>query len=118
MTVNERIKQVRQALRLSQAKFAKGISISNGYIAGIELGNRKANDRIIKLICSEYGVSEQWLKTGSGNMFDHCPDEALAELVDVYKELNQEFQEYILQQMQSLLEVQKAQQKDCSKARQ
>ncbi len=118
MSVNQRIKQVRQELNLSQAKFAKGISISNGYIAGIELGNRKANDRIIKLICSEYGVNEHWLKTGNGNMFDHPPGETLEKLVDVFKELNQEFQEYVLQQIQSLLEVQKAQQENSNKTKQ
>ena len=37
MSINQRIKLLRQELNLSQAKFAKKISISNGYIAGIEL---------------------------------------------------------------------------------
>ena len=37
MTINQRVKQVRQALNLSQAKFAKALSMSNGYVAGIEL---------------------------------------------------------------------------------
>ena len=70
MSTNQRIKQVRQALNLSQAKFAKAISISNGYIAGIELENRKVNDRIIKLICATFNVSENWLKNGEGDMFE------------------------------------------------
>lgn len=64
MTVNERIKLLRQELNLSQAKFAKAISISNGYIAGIELGNRSVNDRIIKLISIEFNVREEWLRDG------------------------------------------------------
>lgn len=64
MTVNERIKLLRQELNLSQAKFAKAISISNGYIAGIELGNRSVNDRIIKLISTEFNVREEWLRDG------------------------------------------------------
>jgi transcriptional regulator with XRE-family HTH domain len=58
MSINLRIKQIRKTLNLSQAKFAKEISISNGYIAGIELENRKVNDRIVKLICAMYGVNE------------------------------------------------------------
>lgn len=70
MSVNQRIKQVRQALNLSQAKFAKEISISNGYIAGIELEKRNVNDRLIKLVCITFNVSEHWLRTGNGDMFE------------------------------------------------
>lgn len=58
MSIHERIREIRQALRLSQAKFAKDISISSGYVAGLELGNRKVNDRMIKLICTQYNVNE------------------------------------------------------------
>ena len=35
MSVNQRIKEIRQTLNLSQAKFAKALSMSNGYIAEI-----------------------------------------------------------------------------------
>jgi len=58
MSIHERIREIRQALGLSQAKFAKDISISSGYVAGLELGNRKVNDRMIKLICTQYNVNE------------------------------------------------------------
>ena len=70
MDINKRIKELRQALGLSQPAFAQRISISNGYIAAIELGNRRLNDRIIKLVCSEFNVSERWLRTGEGEMFE------------------------------------------------
>lgn len=107
MSVNQRIKQVRNVLGLSQAKFAKGISISNGYIAEIELENRKANDRIIKLISSVYGVSEHWLKSGEGEMFTNYPDDEIFKRVSsIFKELRPEFQEYVLQQIDKLLELQ------------
>ena len=56
MTINERIKQLRLDLGLSQARFAQDISVSAGYIASIELGNRRVNDRIIKLICTQYNI--------------------------------------------------------------
>ena len=36
MSIHERIREIRQALGLSQAKFAKDISISSGYVAGLE----------------------------------------------------------------------------------
>ena len=58
MSIHERIREIRQALGLSQSKFAKDIFIFSGYVAGLELGHRKVNDRLIKLICAQYNVNE------------------------------------------------------------
>jgi transcriptional regulator with XRE-family HTH domain len=41
MTINERLKQARKALKMSQVEFAKAIFISNGYIAELESNHRK-----------------------------------------------------------------------------
>ena len=35
----------------------------------MEKGDRKPSDRTIVDICREFGVSEQWLRTGTGEMF-------------------------------------------------
>lgn len=107
MTMNERIREVRKAQKLSQAKFAREIPISNGYIAEIELGHRDVNDRVIKLICLTYGVNEQWLRTGRGSMFLPEYDEKLEQAVADFKKLKPEFQDYVFQQIHALLEVQK-----------
>lgn len=106
MTANQRIKELRINLGLSQAKFAKAISISNGYIAGIELGNRNVNDRLIKLIASAFNVREEWIKSGEGDMFNEQPNQ-LAELAySTFKELKPEYQAYVLKQIDQLLEIQ------------
>lgn len=107
MTINERIRQVRTTLGLSQSKFAKEISISNGYIASIELGNRRVNERLIKLICSAYNVNESWLWEGTGEMFAGAPDAKLEHIKSVFLSLRPEFQDYVLEQMDRLLAVQK-----------
>jgi transcriptional regulator with XRE-family HTH domain len=106
MSANHRVKHIRKALGLSQAKFAVGISVSNGYVAGIELGNRNVNDRIVKLICSAYNVNEGWLKTGEGEMFRCPPDDKLARVVSIFTKLSPEFQDYVLHQIDKLLEIQ------------
>lgn len=106
MSINQRIKQVRQELGLSQAKFASDISISNGYIAGIELENRKVNERIVKLICATYNVNENWLKTGEGSIFHASPDPRAEHAMAIFKRLNPEFQNYALDQIEKLLELQ------------
>jgi len=116
VTLNIRIKQVRQALNLSQAKFAKGISISNGYIAGIELGNRRVNERIIRLIGSTYDVSEIWLKTGEGEMFNDIYRDKLAKVIDYFKQLEPAFQDYILNQIDQLLLLQNSRTKEADES--
>jgi transcriptional regulator with XRE-family HTH domain len=107
MSVNQRVKQVRKALNLSQVTFSKGIYLSNGYYAEIELENRKANDRILELIVSKYGVNRRWLESGEGEMFDQRPDEKLEEMNIVFRELEPQYRELVLTIIGQLLKIQK-----------
>jgi transcriptional regulator with XRE-family HTH domain len=106
ISVNRRVKQVREVLNLSQVQFSRVISLSSGYLAGVETEKRKANDRLIKLICASFHVNEIWLRTGEGEMFKEDPDAEFSKLVGLYKELNPTFQNYILKQIDLLLEIQ------------
>jgi transcriptional regulator with XRE-family HTH domain len=105
-TVNQRIKQVRKALNLTQVQFSRVVSLSSGYLAGVEVEKRKANDRIIKLVCSSFRVNEDWLKTGKGEMFAPETDEAFTKLASIFKELKPVYKEYIFKQIDLLLEIQ------------
>jgi transcriptional regulator with XRE-family HTH domain len=105
-SVNQRIKQVRQALRLSQVQFSRVISLSSGYLAGVEVEKRKVNERLIKLICSSFNVNEKWLKAGDGEMFIRNPDEHFTKLISLFKELDPKYQAYILKEINLLLEIQ------------
>jgi Helix-turn-helix. len=107
MLINQRVKKIRQTLNMSQAKFAKALSMSNGYIAGIELEHNKVNDRIVKLICFTFHVNEEWLRTGEGSMFEEKPDPLIELASTTFKELKPVYQEYILKQIDQLLEIQK-----------
>ncbi|GHV69603.1 hypothetical protein AGMMS49928_12430 [Spirochaetia bacterium] len=106
VTVNRRIKIVREALKLSQVQFSRVLSLSSGYLAGVEVEKRKVNNRIVKLICSSFMVSEKWLRTGEGELFNRDPDAEFTKLVSLYKELNPPFQDYILKQINLLLDMQ------------
>jgi transcriptional regulator with XRE-family HTH domain len=105
-SVNRRIKQVRQVLQLSQVQFSRVISLSSGYLAGVEVEKRKVNERLIKLICSSFNVNEKWLKTGEDDMFNRNPDESFTKLISLYKELDTKYQTYILKEINLLLEIQ------------
>jgi transcriptional regulator with XRE-family HTH domain len=111
MTVNERIRQVRHALNMTQTDFSKAIYVSNGYTAEIENGHRGANDRIIHLICLTFGVNEQWLKTGTGEMFVASPGERKERILSLFDKLNPRFQEYALIVIDQLIKLQKDEKK-------
>jgi transcriptional regulator with XRE-family HTH domain len=111
-SVNQRIKQIRQALRLSQVQFSRVISLSSGYLAGVEVEKRKVNERLVKLICSSFNVNEKWLKSGEGDMFDKNPDENFTKLISLFKELDPKYQAYILKEIDLLLDIQDRDSKD------
>jgi transcriptional regulator with XRE-family HTH domain len=108
MSVNQRIRQVRKALNMTQPNFAKAVFISKGYIAELECEHRKANDRIIRLISLTFGVSETWLKEDKGEMFFKSPDEKLQRMISLFNELPPKFQDYVIVQIEALLKTTKS----------
>ena len=116
VSISIRIKAIRKALGLSQRTFCKGIFLSHSFYAQIESGTRKANERIYELISTKYNVNKDWLLTGKGEMFSGPPpDVELEQLIEIYKELDPLFREYIILQIKQLLNVQKRSKKDESK---
>lgn len=69
VSVGLRIKAIRDDKNMNQAEFGAPLAIKQGYLSNIEKGARPATDKIIKLICLIYGVSEEWLRTGEGSMY-------------------------------------------------
>jgi transcriptional regulator with XRE-family HTH domain len=107
IAVNARLKEIRTTLKLSQSDFAKGIHLSQSSYARLELEQYQANDRIIDLVATRYGVNKDWILTGKGDMFDARPNVKLQELIDIFNELDDVFQDYILTQIKEILKVQK-----------
>ena len=108
MPRHDRLKAVRDALKLSQSDFSGGIFISQSAYARIEQGATNLNDRMIELICAKYNVSKSYLKTGKGAMFSGSPPDArLEQLNRIFNELNALFQDYLIVQARELLKVQK-----------
>ena len=105
-TVRDRILKVRDALGLTQKDFCKGIYVSHTYFSNIENGNSAVNDRIIALICSQYGVNREYLLNGKGEMFsDRLPDIQLNQLLEIFGQLDKPFREYIVSQVKLLAEA-------------
>ena len=68
MTEGDRIKAVRLSEGLSQEKFGAKIKISGASVSLLESGRNNASEQTRSLICTEFNVNEQWLRTGQGEM--------------------------------------------------
>lgn len=79
--MNERVKQLRQTLRLSGEKFGSRIGLSRFAISNIENGKNNLTDQTILSICRVYNVNEDWLRTGQGEMFVSTTQISLDELI-------------------------------------
>lgn len=80
--MNERIKRIRNSLNISQTDFAQKLSISRSAVCKMESGENYPSEQTIKLICNEFSVNEEWLRTGKGEMFiEKSKDEQIAEML-------------------------------------
>lgn len=66
---NMRVKQVREALGLSQSEFSKKVKLGLGTVKNIEYDRIKPNPRYLEQIAEICGVDIAWLETGAGEMF-------------------------------------------------
>lgn len=67
--MNERIKELRKELALSQDAFGERVGVTKGAISRLENGTNNITSQMVVSICREFNVSEEWLRTGNGSMF-------------------------------------------------
>ena len=70
-----RIKQLRLAKGLTQKAFSDSLGIVQGYLSGIESGRKIPSHTLLMALCHIHGVREEWLFSGSGEMFLERPGE-------------------------------------------
>lgn len=99
-----RLKEVRKRLGMNQVDFSKRLGLSQSTLAMLEVGKRSFNDKHVKLVCSTYGVSEHWLRTGEGEMFGSSPYEK--EIFEILDGLRPESQQYLLNMARELMRFQ------------
>lgn len=78
--MNERIKELRETLKLNQADFAEMLNLKRNSISLIEVGKRNPSDRTISDICQKFSVSESWIREGTGDMFVKTPSSTMEQL--------------------------------------
>ncbi len=66
--MNKRIKEIRRRAGLTQEEFGKRLGIKRNTVATYEIGRNQPIDAVISLICREFNINEEWLRTGQGEM--------------------------------------------------
>ena len=62
MTVNERVKVIRNTEKLTMESFGEKLGVGRTAISNIENGKRNVTDQMIKSICREFNYCEEWLR--------------------------------------------------------
>ena len=73
--MNERIKGVRKSLGLTLEKFGKALGVTKQTMSRIENGVNNVTDQMFLSVCRVYNVNEDWLRNGTGEMFNKPSDE-------------------------------------------
>jgi transcriptional regulator with XRE-family HTH domain len=119
-SINNRLSALRKHLGLNQTKFAQRIGVTSQHISMFEAGKANFSETTINLICLTFGVREEWLREGEGEMFNPPSPEPPApviidgrklepdekEMLDIYEKLVPETQKEIRNYANDKLELQ------------
>lgn len=112
--MGERLKELRKSLGLTQQEFADRLGIKRNAITNYEVGRNAPADMVVSLICREFNVSENWLRTGEGSMFQKQESFSLdefakargaseieLEILKVYFEIDPKIRHVLIDHLQS-----------------
>lgn len=78
--MNTRIKYVRKEIaKMTLVQFGEKIGVSAASVSAIELGKNNPSDQTVRSICREFGIREEWLRTGQGEPRTARPKDAIIE---------------------------------------
>lgn len=102
--MNNRIKLLRKELGITLEQFGGRVGVTRAAISNIETGKRKVTDQMIKSICHEFNVRDEWLRFGTGNMFETLSKEeqVAALLGDIFTDRESEIYEFRLSVLREL----------------
>jgi len=90
-------------------EFGSKIGIVQGHLTGIESGDKNVTQTTIKVICAVYGVSEEWIRTGKGEMYTKIHGDKIYKALNFFNQLTPRYQDFVLEQIKELLATQKKQ---------
>ena len=86
--MNNRIKAIREDASLTQQAFANRLNVAKSAVVKWEGGARTVKGATLKAICAEFGINEEWLRTGDGEM--HAGKSIYDEIGEFFGKLSDE----------------------------
>lgn len=81
--LGKRVKEIRNALKLTQEEFGSKIGLKRNSMSQIESGKNALTQQNIVAICKIFNVNESWLRAGEGDPFVKISrEEELQRLID------------------------------------
>ena len=104
MSYGKRVFELRKKINLTLEKFGEPLGVTKTAISRIEKEERTITDQMAKAICREYGVNENWLRTGDGDMFvPQTRSEKIAEFAgSLMKEEDSSFKKRLIEALAQL----------------
>jgi transcriptional regulator with XRE-family HTH domain len=90
-----RLIALRKKLNIKQIDFAAKLGITSATVSAIELGKNKLTEQNIKFIALTFGVNEEWLRDGTGEMFTDELSKDEVQFIETFKKLSQISKNYI-----------------------
>lgn len=80
--MNERIKELRRSLGLTQDEFGGRIGITKSSVSTMESGRSNPSEQTLRSMVREFGASYEWLTTGAGSMFEAGEEAEIHAMID------------------------------------
>ena len=80
-TVADRINRILDAEGVKKRDLARRLKISDSSVSTMCSGKSNPSGQTITMICKEFGIREEWLKYGKGEMYARKEPEPLEELL-------------------------------------
>ena len=74
MSENERLKEIRKSLDLTQREFSDSLDIKQGSYSDVERGKAGISAVLLKNLIRRFRINPLWLCEGEGEMFIDTPD--------------------------------------------
>lgn len=74
MSENERLKEIRKSLDLTQREFSDALDIKQGSYSDVERGKAGISAVLLKNLIRRFRINPLWLCEGEGEMFIDTPD--------------------------------------------
>lgn len=102
--MNERVRELRKYLGLTLEKFGEPLGVTKTAISRLENGINGITDQMVKSICREYNVNEEWLINGTGDMFTEIDrdDQLMRWAASVLKDDSDSFRKRFVTMLSSL----------------